>query len=97
MCGPTPAATLKLVRNTGVVVVNLWKGVDLMSGSSRPVGTSCHVVSISPISQRGENSLGAIGRIAAKASDVVDPRIPVGWLGDVVLLNRPKVIRPVGS
>jgi hypothetical protein len=42
------------------------------------------------IAGRVTSSHGARGRAAQRLSQVVDPRVPVGWLGDVVLvLARP--------
>jgi 2-polyprenyl-3-methyl-5-hydroxy-6-metoxy-1,4-benzoquinol methylase len=37
------------------------------------------------IANRVASSHGALGRAAQRATRVVDPRVPVGWLGDVVL------------
>jgi 2-polyprenyl-3-methyl-5-hydroxy-6-metoxy-1,4-benzoquinol methylase len=42
------------------------------------------------IAARVASSHGALGRAAQRLTGVVDPRVPVGWLGDVVLvLARP--------
>jgi 2-polyprenyl-3-methyl-5-hydroxy-6-metoxy-1,4-benzoquinol methylase len=45
---------------------------------------------VSYIAGRLASSHGAAGRAAQRATHVVDPRVPVGWLGDVVfVLARP--------
>jgi hypothetical protein len=41
---------------------------------------------LSYVAGRSGTSLGALGKLASKVSTVVDPKIPVGWLGDVVLV-----------
>ena len=42
------------------------------------------------IASRLASSHGTLGRAAQRLTEVVDPRVPVGWLGDVVLvLARP--------
>jgi hypothetical protein len=41
---------------------------------------------LSYVAGRSATSLGALGKVASKVSSVVDPKIPVGWLGDVVLV-----------
>ncbi len=42
------------------------------------------------IASRVASSHGTLGRAAQRLTEVVDPRVPVGWLGDVVLvLARP--------
>jgi hypothetical protein len=42
---------------------------------------------LSYIANRGGSNMGALGRLAKGVSRVVDPKLPVGWLGDVVLLT----------
>jgi 2-polyprenyl-3-methyl-5-hydroxy-6-metoxy-1,4-benzoquinol methylase len=47
------------------------------------------------IAHRIASSHGALGRVAQRLTKVVDPRLPVGWLGDVVLvLARPSSTGP---
>ena len=42
------------------------------------------------VAHRMASSSGAVGQLAEHATRMVDPRVPVGWLGDVVLvLARP--------
>lgn len=41
---------------------------------------------LSYIAQRGGENLGALGKAIAAASKVADPQVPVGWLGDIVLV-----------
>lgn len=41
---------------------------------------------LSYIAHRASRSMGAFGRAAEKISAVADPKLPVGWLGDVVLV-----------
>jgi hypothetical protein len=42
------------------------------------------------VAHRMASSSGAVGRLAEHATRVFDPRVSVGWLGDVVLvLARP--------
>lgn len=46
---------------------------------------------LSYIAGRASSSHGVVGRAAARASQYVDPPVPVGWLGDVVLaIARPR-------
>jgi 2-polyprenyl-3-methyl-5-hydroxy-6-metoxy-1,4-benzoquinol methylase len=60
-------------------------GYDLVEWATVP-----RTFHASYIAHRIASSSGAIGRIAERATDVVDPPVPVGWLGDVVLvLARP--------
>ena len=47
------------------------------------------------IAHRIASSHGALGRVVERLTQVVDPRLPVGWLGDVVLvLARPSSTGP---
>jgi SAM-dependent methyltransferase len=39
---------------------------------------------LSYVAARSSASMGVLGRVASKVSTVVDPKLPVGWLGDVV-------------
>jgi len=40
---------------------------------------------LSSIANRLGDSFDPVGPIARRLSSVVDPRVPVGWLGDIVL------------
>ncbi|MDX6547195.1 MAG: hypothetical protein QOG33_745 [Gaiellales bacterium] len=47
------------------------------------------------IAHRIASSHGALGRVAERLTRTIDPRLPVGWLGDVVLvLARPRSTEP---
>jgi SAM-dependent methyltransferase len=51
---------------------------------------------LSYVAGRARSSHGLLGEAAARLSTVVDPVIPVGWLGDVVLvIARPSPAPPV--
>lgn len=41
---------------------------------------------LSYLARRGGENLGALGRAMAAVSRVADPKVPVGWLGDIVLV-----------
>ena len=41
---------------------------------------------LSYIAQRAESSLRGVGVAAATISKVVDPKFPVGWLGDITFI-----------
>jgi SAM-dependent methyltransferase len=52
---------------------------------------------LSYIAQRAESSHGGAGRAASTITKVVDPKIPVGWLGDVTFIAaRPDTAMPGG-
>jgi hypothetical protein len=45
---------------------------------------------LSYLAERSGRSMGALGKIAHGVSHVVNPRLPMGWLGDVVFaIGRP--------
>ena len=49
---------------------------------------------LSYVANRMRSSLGAAGRASARVTQVVDFKVPVGWLGDVVLVvARPVAVR----
>jgi hypothetical protein len=48
---------------------------------------------LSYLARRGGENLGALGKAMAAVSRVADPKVPVGWLGDIVLV----VARPNGA
>jgi 2-polyprenyl-3-methyl-5-hydroxy-6-metoxy-1,4-benzoquinol methylase len=66
----------------------LAAGFDVVEWSVVP--RSFHA---SYVAERMSSSLGALGPAAVKASRVADVRLPVGWLGDVVLVHA----RPSGD
>ena len=41
---------------------------------------------LSYVADRGGSNLKALGTIMAGVSRIVDPRLPVGWLGDIIFL-----------
>jgi hypothetical protein len=47
---------------------------------------------LSYLLDRAEESLGPVGRMARGLTRIVDPRLPVGWLGDICLV----IARPSG-
>jgi 2-polyprenyl-3-methyl-5-hydroxy-6-metoxy-1,4-benzoquinol methylase len=73
----TPPTLRALLRNAGFQMVE-W----------RLVPRSFH---LSYVANRARSSLGLLGEASAQLSKLVDVRVPVGWLGDVVLV----VARPV--
>ncbi|MCA1834601.1 MAG: bifunctional glycosyltransferase/class I SAM-dependent methyltransferase [Actinomycetota bacterium] len=48
---------------------------------------------LSYIAHRAGESQGALGRAIKKASEVIDPKLPVGWLGDITFIAA----RPVDA
>jgi 2-polyprenyl-3-methyl-5-hydroxy-6-metoxy-1,4-benzoquinol methylase len=50
---------------------------------------------LSYIANRARSNLGFVARASARISNLVDVRLPVGWLGDVVLVvARPSSVHP---
>jgi 2-polyprenyl-3-methyl-5-hydroxy-6-metoxy-1,4-benzoquinol methylase len=66
---------------------------------------------LSYVANRMKSSLGSVGQASARLTDLVDFKVPVGWLGDVVLVvarpapvagqragsSRPRGVRAVGA
>ena len=68
-------------------------GFDLVEWSIVP-----RTFHASYIARRVSSSHGALGRVAERLTGIVDPKLPVGWLGDVVLvLARPRATGAGGS
>jgi 2-polyprenyl-3-methyl-5-hydroxy-6-metoxy-1,4-benzoquinol methylase len=74
----TPPTLRALLRNAGFRVVE-WSLVP----------RSFH---LSYVANRARSNLGVLGEASARLSNLVDVKLPVGWLGDVVLV----VARPSG-
>ena len=74
----TPPTLRALLRNAGFRVVE-WSLVP----------RSFH---LSYLANRARSNLGVLGEASARLSNLVDVKLPVGWLGDVVLV----VARPSG-
>ena len=68
----TPATLQAILRDAGFRVIE-WSLVP----------RSFH---LSYVATRARSNLGVLGRASARLSEVVDPKLPVGWLGDVVLV-----------
>jgi len=46
---------------------------------------------LSYIATRGGSNLGQLGALTTKLSRIVDPKVPVGWLGDIIFVGaRPR-------
>jgi 2-polyprenyl-3-methyl-5-hydroxy-6-metoxy-1,4-benzoquinol methylase len=74
----TPPTLRALLRNAGFRVVE-WSLVP----------RSFH---LSYVANRARSNLGLLGEASARLSNLVDVKLPVGWLGDVVLV----IARPSG-
>jgi 2-polyprenyl-3-methyl-5-hydroxy-6-metoxy-1,4-benzoquinol methylase len=76
----TPSTLDVLLREAGFTMVE-W---SLVPRSFR----------LSYLAGRMKSSLGRAGRASTRLADLVDVRVPVGWLGDVVLVvARPTLVR----
>jgi 2-polyprenyl-3-methyl-5-hydroxy-6-metoxy-1,4-benzoquinol methylase len=67
----------------------------LQSAGFRMVGWSLvpRWFHLSYVAERARENLGAAGVLAEKVSKLVDPRLPVGWLGDVVMVEARTQVR----
>ena len=76
----TPSTLDALLRDAGFTMVE-WSLVP----------RSFH---LSYLAGRMKSSLGRAGRVSTRLADLVDVKVPVGWLGDVVLVvARPTPLR----
>jgi 2-polyprenyl-3-methyl-5-hydroxy-6-metoxy-1,4-benzoquinol methylase len=75
---------------TPATLHRILESADFQMVEWRLVPRSFH---LSYVANRARTSLGALGEASAQLSQLVDFRVPVGWLGDVVLL----LARPSGA
>jgi 2-polyprenyl-3-methyl-5-hydroxy-6-metoxy-1,4-benzoquinol methylase len=79
----TPATLVSLLESAGFHMVD-WSLVP----------RSFH---LSYVANRARSNLGLLGEVSARLSKLVDVKVPVGWLGDVVLVVARPARVPVGS